>query len=54
MTIQPLLPSQLYQRCHLDELPFTSTDELSDIEVIVGQDRAMEAIKFGIRLDIMY
>lgn len=50
MSIQTLLPSQLYQRCRLEELPFTSTDELSDVEVTVGQDRAMEAIKLGIRL----
>ncbi|MEY4718367.1 MAG: hypothetical protein RL563_985, partial [Pseudomonadota bacterium] len=50
MPIQSLLPTQLCQCCDLEELPFTSTDELNDIEVIVGQDRAMEAIKFGIRL----
>jgi len=50
MPIQSLLPTQLCQCCDLEELPFTSTDELNDIEVIVGQDSAMEAIKFGIRL----
>jgi lon-related putative ATP-dependent protease len=46
----PLTPSQLYKPCNLEQLKFTSTDELEDIDIIVGQERAMEAIKFGIRL----
>lgn len=46
----PLAPSQLYKPCNLEQLTFTSTDELNDIDSVVGQERAMEAIKFGIRL----
>ncbi|MDD1620543.1 MAG: AAA family ATPase [Methylococcaceae bacterium] len=46
----PLAPSQLYKPCNLEQLKFTSTDDLEDIDIIVGQERAMEAIKFGIRL----
>lgn len=46
----PLAPSQLYKPCNLEQLKFASTDDLEDIDIIVGQERAMEAIKFGIRL----
>lgn len=46
----PLAPSQLYKPCNLEQLKFTSTDDLEDIDIIVGQERAMDAIKFGIRL----
>lgn len=42
--------SQLYKPCNLEQLKFTSTEELEDIEITVGQERAVEAIKFGIRL----
>ena len=50
MTIKPLEPEQLYQACAPEELPFESADELEDIDIIVGQERAMEAIKFGLRI----
>ncbi len=46
----PLPPSQLYKPCTVDQLQFTSTDELEDIDIIVGQERAIEAVKFGIRI----
>ncbi len=46
----PLTSSQLYKPCNLEQLKFTSTEELEDIEITVGQERAVEAIKFGIRL----
>lgn len=46
----PVDPSQLYKPCALSELPFNSTEELEDIDVTVGQERAIEAIKFGIRI----
>jgi len=42
--------SQLYKPCNIDELTFDSTEELADIDITVGQQRAMEAIKFGIRI----
>lgn len=50
MKIDPLSPAQLYKPCNLEQLPFASTDELEDTDIVVGQDRAMEAIQFGIRL----
>lgn len=46
----PLEPSQLYKPCNVEQLKFNSTDELEDIDITVGQQRAVEAIKFGIRI----
>ncbi|MDD5228767.1 MAG: ATP-binding protein [Methylococcales bacterium] len=50
MKQMPLNFSQLYTPCNAGELKFNSTEELEDIESILGQDRAVEAIKFGIRI----
>jgi lon-related putative ATP-dependent protease len=50
MKKQPLTSAQLYKPCHLEQLKFNSTDELEDIDIIIGQERAIEAIKFGIRI----
>ena len=44
-------PSLLYRPCNVDELKFDTTDELSDIDIIVGQERAIESIRFGIRVN---
>jgi hypothetical protein len=46
----PLAPSQLYKPCNVEQLKFDSTDELEDIDITLGQERAMEAIKFGIHI----
>ena len=43
-------PSQLYKPCNIEQLKFETTEELDDIDITVGQERAMEAIKFGIRI----
>ncbi len=45
-------PSQLYKPCNIEQLKFDSTEELEDIDITVGQDRAVEAIKFGIRMHV--
>lgn len=50
MTIQSLSPAQLYKACLLESLPFTDTSELDDLDHILGQERATEAIRFGMRL----
>lgn len=48
MTVPDPLPlERLYRRCDLDELAFDSTDELEDIAAMLGQDRAIEALRFG-------
>ena len=46
----PLTPSELYKPCQLEQLNFSSTEELEDIDIIVGQERALDALKFGIRI----
>ena len=42
--------SQLYKPCSFEQLKFDSTEELEDIDITVGQERAVDAIKFGIRI----
>jgi lon-related putative ATP-dependent protease len=48
MTQQKLTPDLLYTRCDPEQFSFSSTDALQDLEGVIGQDRAMEAIRFGI------
>jgi len=44
---EPLPPTSLYRHCDLGELPFDTTEELDDLDAIIGQDRAVEALRFG-------
>ncbi len=44
----PLSPKRLYSHCDPAQFDFHTTDELSDIENSLGQDRAVEAVRFGI------
>jgi lon-related putative ATP-dependent protease len=46
--IKPLEPSQLYTHCDPAHLTFKTTAELEDLSEIVGQARAMDAIRFGV------
>jgi lon-related putative ATP-dependent protease len=46
----PLAPEQLYRACDPAGLGFATTAELPDIEVPLGQARAVEAVRFGIRI----
>lgn len=46
--ITPLAPALLYRCCDLDLLHFTTTAELAGTEEIVGQQRAVTALNFGI------
>ncbi len=48
---QPLPPESLYRRCVPDELPFESTDELTPLDELVGQDRALESVRFATGID---
>jgi lon-related putative ATP-dependent protease len=43
-----LPPEALYRRCDLSELKFVNTAELADLTEFVGQDRALQAVEFGI------
>ncbi len=47
MSLEPLPPEKLTVRYDPKVLGFTTTEELSDLDVTLGQDRALEAIEFG-------
>jgi lon-related putative ATP-dependent protease len=44
----PLPPDRLYRRCPPESLPCDSTDELPDVETVIGQQRALDALHFGV------
>ncbi|HUK57638.1 MAG TPA: AAA family ATPase [Stellaceae bacterium] len=44
---QPLAPSLLRRACDEAALGFTTTDDLPDLPGLVGQERAIEAVRFG-------
>jgi multiple sugar transport system substrate-binding protein len=46
MTVKPLRAEQLYQATDLDLLHFEVTDQLEDLTEIIGQPRAVEAVRF--------
>ena len=50
MNKSPLSPAQLYKACNLEQLQFNSTAELEDIDITIGQERAIEALRFGIHI----
>lgn len=45
--ILPLNPAQLYQACDPSQFSFRTTAELGDLTEIIGQTRAMDAVRFG-------
>ena len=46
-TQRPLQPEQLYQSCDPGQFDFQTTADLQDLTEIVGQVRAMDALRFG-------
>ena len=49
MTVpKALTPDQLYKVCDLSQFGFTTTEELKQLEGILGQQRAIEALQFGV------
>lgn len=46
-TIPPLSPAQLYRSCDPEQFTFTTTAELENLSEIIGQTRALDAIRFG-------
>ena len=44
----PLPPEKLYRACDPASLGFKTTDDLPDLDEILGQPRAVEAMRFGI------
>lgn len=51
MTKTPLRPDQLRRRTDLAQFNFATTAELAHSEAIIGQDRAIEALQFGLDMD---
>ncbi|GAB5468532.1 MAG: ATP-binding protein [Rhodospirillales bacterium] len=47
MTLRPLLPQQLYRVCDCHQFDFETTDDLDPLEELPGQERALEALRFG-------
>jgi lon-related putative ATP-dependent protease len=45
--VRPLAAEQLYRPTNLSSLSFATTEELQPIDGLVGQARALEAIRFG-------
>src|SRR3989344_1101707 len=45
--IKPLDPASLYHPCALEQLPFQTTAELEELADIIGQPRALDAVRFG-------
>jgi len=48
---EPLSPDLLYSECDVSQFAFETTAELSDAKGLVGQDRALDAIRFGTRME---
>jgi len=48
---KPLTADQLRPQCTAETLPFKTTAELEDLPDILGQDRAFQAIEFGINVN---
>jgi lon-related putative ATP-dependent protease len=46
----PLPANALCRRCDPAELPFATTDELEPLSQHLGQDRAVEALEFGLQI----
>ncbi|MCS7101447.1 MAG: AAA family ATPase [Burkholderiaceae bacterium] len=50
MTARTLNPGQLARRCDPATLGFATTAELADLDEVVGQTRATEAVRFAIAM----
>jgi len=44
----PLAPGELYTSCDPSKFNFQTTAELPDFTEMVGQERALEAMRFGV------
>ena len=48
MTIKKLQASELYRSCDIKQFDFKTTAELDMLSEAIGQERAVEAVRFGI------
>ncbi|MHC4101182.1 MAG: Lon protease family protein [Planctomycetota bacterium] len=44
----PLAPGNLRWRCEAESLPFTTTDDVEPAPGVIGQDAAIDALRFGL------
>ncbi len=44
-------PKQLYKSCNTEHFHFDTTDELEEVDIFIGQERAVDSIEFGVRVD---
>ncbi|MDP6831702.1 MAG: AAA family ATPase [Alphaproteobacteria bacterium] len=51
MPIKPLKATQIYRHCDAKSFRFRSTAELPDLDGVLGQARAVEALSFGIGME---
>jgi len=51
MSNPPLPVEKLYARCDAERLGFETTAELEDLDEVIGQDRALEAIRFAAAIE---
>lgn len=48
MTVHKITPDEAYNRCPIENIPFSSTAEVKELKEHLGQERALEAVEFGI------
>ena len=48
--IKALGSDALYKSCNADQFEFETTAELEDLDVIIGQTRALDSVQFGVRV----
>jgi hypothetical protein len=48
MEIRPLVPDALRPRCNVEEFTFETTAELTNLTEVIGQARALDAVRFGV------
>jgi len=51
MNNKPLDSALLYKASNIENFHFKSTDELEDVSITLGQDRAIDSIHFGLRIE---
>jgi lon-related putative ATP-dependent protease len=47
---EPLAAESLYKHCDASAFSFDTTTELADLDIAVGQQRALSALEFGVRM----
>ncbi len=50
MNIRAITPQEACPHCNADELPFETTAKVEELTRYIGQDRALEAVEFGISM----